>query len=164
MPDLPTGEPGDEPYALLLHDEAASHIPLDLPRTPSLVIGAARPEARSPREVGMNAACFARKAVMEGAGEAAKAFGCKAVMWLGSDSLADILAEANIEYVATPYLPTGWTRDALWGELAALQQHGELIQLVSDLDRATWPHARAGFFRIKKAIPGILAELGITGG
>ena len=164
MPDLPTSELGEGPYALLLHDEAASHIPLDLQRAPSLVIGATRPEARSPREVNLNAACFARKAVMEGAGEAAKAFGCKAVMWLGSDSLADILAEASIEYVATPYLPTGWTKDALWNDLAPLEQHGELIQLVSDLDRVTWPHARAGFFRIKKAIPGILAELGITGG
>jgi deoxyribodipyrimidine photo-lyase len=163
MPDLPTGDLGDEPYALLLHDEAASHVPLDLPRAPSLVIAAARPEARSPLEVNINAATFARKSVIEGAGEAGKSFGCKAVIWLGSDSLADILAKANIETLATPYLPTGWTKDALWSELAILEQHGELIQLISDLDRATWPHARAGFFRIKKAIPGILAELGISG-
>jgi hypothetical protein len=62
-----------------------------------------------------------------------------------------------------PYLPTGWTRDALQGELGPLNEAGRLTQLVADLDRATWPEARAGFFRVKKAIPGILGELAITG-
>ena len=163
MPDLPTGELDDQPFALLLHDEGASHVPLNLPRAPSLVIAVARPEARSPLPVSFEAQTFARNSVIEGATEAAVAFGCKAVIWLGSDSLADILAQAQIENLATPYLPAGRTRDALWSELGTLEQHGEMIQIVSDLDRVTGPHARAGFFRVKKAIPGILAELGITG-
>jgi hypothetical protein len=164
MPDLPTGGPDHEPFALLLHDEGASHAPLHLPHAPALVIAAARPQARSPQEVGEHAQSFAALAVQNGAKEASEALGCPTVDWDTKGSLADILNEAGVERLATSYLPTGWTRDALWGELETLQKHGELIEIVSDLNRATWPHAKAGFFRIKKAIPGILAELGITGG
>ena len=164
MPDLPTGMDTDAPYALLLHDEGASHVPLELGHAPSLVIAAPRPEARSTAQTGVQALGFTRDAVSRGAKEAAAAFGCKVALWNLDITLAAILADAQIENVATPYLPTGWTKDALWPELATLEKHGELTQLVSDLDRATWPHAKAGFFRVKKAIPGILAEIGITGG
>jgi hypothetical protein len=46
-----TGADLAEPFALLLHDEAAHHAPLSLPAAPALVIGAARPAARSPGAV-----------------------------------------------------------------------------------------------------------------
>jgi len=164
MPDLPAGEPADEPFALLLHDEAASHVPLGLTRAPALVIAAARPGARSPGAVGEQVASFAQQAVTNGARQAVEVYGCDIVQWDDGQSLTDILATDGIETLATPYLPTGWTRDALWPQLSLLQSHGALTELVSDLDRTTWPHARAGFFRVKKAIPGILAELGITSG
>lgn len=164
MPDLPRGEPGDEPYALILHDEGASHVPLGLARPPALVIAAARPSSRSPEGIGEHAELFATRAVQSGAQEANEAFGCALAHWTTDQSLAGILSQSGIESLVTPYLPNGWTRDALWSELALLQKHGELTQIVSDLDRATWPHARAGFFRIKKAIPGILGELGLAGG
>ncbi|MEM1053082.1 MAG: FAD-binding domain-containing protein [Pseudomonadota bacterium] len=164
MPEMPMASLPDKPFALLLHDEAASHIALNLESPPALIIDAARPQARSPQETGERAITFATQAVTKGAQEAAREFGCSALPWNPEDSLATILAEAGIEAVVTPYLPIGWTRDALWQELAILQHHGELTQLVSDLNRVTWPHAKAGFFRFKKAIPSILAELGITGG
>lgn len=164
MPDLPISELGDEPFALLLHDEGASHVPLTLAKAPSLIIAAARPEARSRGEIGQLTQDFAHQAVANGAKAAGAAYGCTLAHWGADHSLADILAKAGIERVATPYLPTGWTRDALWDELSVLQSHGELTQLVSDLDRASWPYAKAGFFRVKKAIPDILGELGITGG
>lgn len=164
MPDLPISDLGDEPFALLLHDEGASHAPLDLNQSPALVIAAARPGDRSPEAVGEHAATFALQSVTHGAKAAAEAFGCDVAEWGADQSLSDILAKAGIENVVTPYLPTGWTSDALSGELSVLESHGELTQLVSDLDRATWPHARAGFFRVKKAIPGILGELGLSAG
>ena len=162
-PDLPTGEFPQEPYALLLHEEGASHVPLDLAHPPALVIAAARPGSRSPQKIGEHAELFATRAVQSGAREASEAFGCPLTNWTSENSLAELLSKAGVEDTVTPYLPPGWTRDALWSELAVLQKHGELTQLVSDLDRATWPHARAGFFRIKKAIPVILGELGLAG-
>ncbi|MCX9147280.1 DNA photolyase [Erythrobacter sp. WG] len=150
-----------QPFALLLHDEAAHHAPLALPRPPALVIGASRPDARSPGAVGTLAADFARGAIAGGMAEAAAAFACPAVAWRDGEPLAPLLAEAGIARVAVPYLPAGWTRDALWPDLAPLAAAGRVVTLLGDLERATWPLAKAGFFGVAKAIDGLLAECGI---
>jgi hypothetical protein len=151
------------PFALLLHDEAAHHAPLALPAAPSLVIGAARPEARSTGAVGALAAAFAKGAVAGGVAEAAAAFACPAVEWRPGEPLAPLLAAAGVSRIAVPYLPTGWTRDALHADLAPLMAEGRVTTLLGDVDRATWPLAKAGFFGVAKAIDGVLAECGITG-
>ena len=168
LPGPAAPEALDRPYALILHDEAASHVPLSLSAPPALVIGAARPEARQspargPGGVSGPAADFARGAVRSGMEEAARAFGCGSVSWQDDGDLSAILAEAGIERIACPYLPTGWTRDALMPQLAAPTGDGKVTWLLGDLSRATWPHARAGFFRVRKRIEPILGELGITG-
>jgi hypothetical protein len=153
-----------EPFALLLHDEAAHHLAIALPANPALVIGAARPEARSPGATGSLAQAFAHGAVAGGMAEAAAAFGCPATEWRDGEPLAPLLDEAGIHRIALPYLPTGWTRDALWPDLAPLAVRGKVVTLLGDLDRATWPLAKAGFFGVAKAIEGVLAECGIGGG
>ncbi len=150
------------PFALLLHDEAAHHAPLALPAKPALVIGAARPEARSPAGAATLARDFARGSVASGMAEASAAFGCPAVEWRAGEPLMPLLASAGIERIALPYLPTGWTRDALWPEIAPLATAGLVVTLLGDLDRATWPLAKAGFFPVAKAIEGLLAECGIA--
>jgi len=152
------------PFALLLHDEAAHHAPLALPAAPALVIGAGRPEARSPGAIGASARAFAEGALAHGMAQAADAFGCPALQWRTGEPLAALLAEAGVERIALPYLPSGWTRDALWPDLAPLIAQGRVVTLLGDLDRTTWPHAKAGFFGVAKAIDGVLAECGITGG
>jgi hypothetical protein len=152
------------PFALLLHDEAAHHAPLALPAAPALVIGAARPAARSPGETGALARGFAQGALANGMAGAAAAFGCPATEWRAGEPLAALLARAGIARLAVPYLPTGWTRDALWPELAPLAAGGRLVTLLGDLERATWPLAKAGFFGVAKAIDGVLAECGIGPG
>ncbi len=153
-----------QPFALLLHDEAAHHAPLALPASPALVIGAARPEARSPGGVGALARDFAHGAVASGMAEAAAAFGCPAVEWRADEPLAPLLAEAGVTSIALPHLAAGWAGDALWPELATLPPQVRRITLLADLDRATWPLAKAGFFGVAKAIDGILAECGLHGG
>lgn len=150
-----------EPFALLLHDEAAHHAPLALPARPALVIAAARPEARSPGTPGGRASGFAEGAVSHGMDEAAAAFGTPAVVWRAGEPLAPLLAAAGIERVALPYLPAGWTRDALWPDLAPLAAESRIVTLLEDLQRATWPLATSGFFGVAKAIDGVLAECGI---
>jgi len=152
-----------QPFALLLHDEAAHHAPLALPAAPALVIAAARPEARSPGQPGQRALDFARGALASGMAEAAAAFACPAAEWRAGEPLAPLLAGAGVERIALPYLPAGWTRDALAPDLAPLGKEGRLVTLLGDLDRATWPLARAGFFGVAKAIDGLLAECGING-
>ncbi|WP_285711541.1 FAD-binding domain-containing protein [Erythrobacter oryzae] len=152
-----------EPFALLLHDEAAHHAPLALPAAPALVIAAARPEARSPGALGSRAQAFAQGALASGMAEAAAGFGCPAVEWRAGEPLAPLLAEAGVERIAVPYLPAGWTRDALSPDLDPLAAQGRVVTLLGDIDRATWPLAKAGFFAIAKAIDGLLAECGIRG-
>jgi hypothetical protein len=68
-----------------------------------------------------------------------------------------------VERIAVPYLPTGWTRDALWSDLAPLAAAGRVATLLGELDRATWPLAKAGFFGVAKAIEGLLDECAIAG-
>lgn len=159
MPDLPPAVQSlEQPYALLLHDEAASHVTLDLQQAPALVIGAARPNARSPHPVGEPAREFALGAVRSGLSEAGDELGCPTAEWSSEGELAALLARHDITRVVTPYLPTGWTRDALWPELEALAERGELTQVLPQVQRLTWPHAKAGFFGVKKKIEGILDE------
>jgi len=165
--DLPAPvTPADlaRPFALLLHDEAAHHAPLALPAAPAVVIGAARPATRSPGAVGALAAGFAEGAVTGGMSGASATFGCPARDWQAGEPLAKLLAEAGVDRIALPYLPAGWTRDALWPDLAPLAAQGRVVTLLNDLDRETWPHAKAGFFGVAKAIDSLLAECGITGG
>ena len=150
-----------QPFALLLHDEAAHHAPLALPSAPALVIGASRPAARSPGDTGTLARDFAQGAVAGGIAEAAARFACPAIQWRAGDALAPLLAAAGVERIALPYLPTGWTRDALWPDLAPQVAAGRVVTLLGDLDRATWPHARAGFFGVSKMIEEVLRESGI---
>jgi hypothetical protein len=152
------------PFALLLHDEAAHHAPLALPAAPALVIGAARPAARSASDVGPLAQGFAEGAVASGLADASAQFGCPAVPWRAGTPLAPLLADAGLERIAVPYLPTGWTRDALWPDLAPLAAQGRVVTLLGDLDRTTWPLAKAGFFGVAKGIEDTLRECGIGGG
>jgi hypothetical protein len=160
-------KPGDDtfeaPYALILHDEAASHVPLDLPSPPVLVIGAARPGARSPGAIGAKARDFANDAVASGVEQAKAAFGCQMAHWHADEPLAEILTCAATSHVVLPYLPVGWTRDALLPDLSAISDAVEVTPLLADLNRATWPHAKAGFFGVKTKVASVLGELGIAG-
>ncbi|MEO0643127.1 MAG: FAD-binding domain-containing protein [Pseudomonadota bacterium] len=164
--DLPPPLEADalpERYALLLHDEASSAATLDLPHAPAVVISAARPKARSPGELGTMTREFAHGAVEAGARDAAETLGAQTVPWPQDASLEQVLKAADVDTIALPYLPTGWTRDALMPHLQPLIESQCAHPFLSDLDRATWPHAKAGFFGVKKQIERILRELGVTG-
>lgn len=158
----PVSQPG-QPYALLLHDEAAHHAPLALETPPSLIIGAARPDARSGGELGAHARDFALEAVKNGVAEASEAFSCPSVIWQAGSSLGEMLDGSGLTDVLTAYTATGWTKDALAADLTPLEEQGRLHIKIQDLDRATWPAAKAGFFGVKKQVNDILEELGITG-
>ena len=152
----------DAPYALLLHDEGASHEVLDLPCPPALVIGASRPLARSPGPVGSHADAFATAAVANGVAAAATAFGCPSMLWDVDDALGGLLAQKEVGALVLPYLPVGWTRDALQPGLGDLAETMPTVPLLDTLQQACWPLATAGFYRVRKAIPDILAKAGIA--
>lgn len=62
-------------------------------------------------------------------------------------------ASEGLDAIVTPYVPVGPTRDAL----AALKV--PLVMQRRAWDRAAWPHARGGFFGLKKKIPAVLATI-----
>jgi hypothetical protein len=167
LPELPapvTAADLAAPFALLLHEEAAHHAPLALPAAPALVIGASRAQARSPGPIGTPAARFAAGAIAGGLAEAAAAFGCPVAPWHAGEPLEPLLDSAGITRLVVPYLPVGWTRDALAPALAPLVAQGRILMLLAPLNRVTWPHAKAGFFAVARQIANLLGECGIAGG
>ncbi len=64
--------------------------------------------------------------------------------------------------IATGFVPQGPLRDWLNDAEPALNASGiTLTEWQRDWDKAIWPHATAGFFKVKKAIPRIVADLGL---
>ncbi len=77
-------------------------------------------------------------------------------------ALAKAVAEAGATQIVTGYIPEGPLRDWMREAEAALAQHDIVMaEHRRDWDSAIWPHATAGFFKVKKAIPRVLRELGL---
>jgi deoxyribodipyrimidine photo-lyase len=76
--------------------------------------------------------------------------------------LATWAERCGARQIVTPYVPVGPLRDWLIEAQAGLEARGiALAELQRDWDRAIWPHATAGFFKVKKRIPGVLSEVGL---
>ena len=76
-----------------------------------------------------------------------------------ADALSRWAADQRLDCILTPKLPQGPTRRAV---LSAVSENGLLcVELARDYDQAVWPHAKAGFFGLKKKIPSVIAELGL---
>lgn len=74
------------------------------------------------------------------------------------ETLARWAAAHGVRQIVTPYVPVGPLRD--WLDAAAPALAGEGIVLAEwrrPWDEAVWPHATAGFFKVKQRIPGLLA-------
>ena len=76
-----------------------------------------------------------------------------------ASDLARWAAGCGARQIVTPYVPTGPLRDWLSAAQPALEASGiALCELSRPWDRAIWPHATAGFFKVKQKIPQILSE------
>lgn len=70
--------------------------------------------------------------------------------------------EQGLSAIVTGYPPTGWCRTRLDRAKEKLaEENVSLHYFVRDWDRAFWPHADKGFFKLKAAIPDVYAELGL---
>ncbi len=100
--------------------------------------------------------------------DALKRHGAQAQMNMTTDWAGAIIAaaqQAGVAHVVTPFAPVGPVATKLASVQDELAQAGiELHQQQRAYDAATWPHATKGFFKLKKMIPNILAELGLSGG
>lgn len=74
-------------------------------------------------------------------------------------ALLDWATAANVQQVFTPYITHGPLRDWLDVTIPNLATHGiTLCEHRRDWDTAIWPHATAGFFKVRKQIPRILEQ------
>lgn len=116
---------------------------------------------RSPREVAAQVGDFERQALLD----AAERTGLRASPMRAGlpETLAHWATAAGVGQIVTPYVPCGPLRDWLDEAAAALAPEGiTLAEWRRDWDGAIWPHATAGFFKVKKQIPDILVTLGLS--
>ena len=77
-------------------------------------------------------------------------------------SLVQMAEESGAKQVITSYLPEGYLRDWMNDAIPALNAAGiSFAELHRPWDALIWPHATAGFFKVKKNIPNILSKAGL---
>jgi len=147
------------PTALLITDEDCriedfGLASLDI-RTTAIL---AASHLRSPLAVADNVLRFEDSALTDAAMRAGGNF--VSLRASGPDALAKWAAAACATQVTTAYVTTGPLRDWLDEAAPALAARGiTFCEWRRDWDSAIWPHATAGFFKVKQQIPRILEEL-----
>ncbi len=148
-----------QPTALLITDEDGLVEEFDLPSL--AIVSCATLSAthlRSPGTVAGAVAMFDEGALADAARRAGQA-PVRLHAGPGSD-LARWAAEAGASQIVTPYVAQGPVRDWLVEAQPALAARGiALCEWRRDWDSAIWPHATAGFFKVKQQMPRLLAEL-----
>ncbi|MGI9363692.1 MAG: FAD-binding domain-containing protein [Rhizobiaceae bacterium] len=77
-------------------------------------------------------------------------------------ALKEWAQEHDLQTIVLSYPPVGAARKRLDDALPGLAEAGlEMHRLVRTYDQLVWPHATAGFFKLKKKIPRILQELAL---
>ena len=153
--------------AILLTEEDMNGETLRPPgATVTGLAGRVFPDARSPSGAGQVAGDFVRAAMEDALQRCGKAFGVRAHAFEPAKDLAASLrgfAEAaGTDTILTGFPPVGWVRPQLDSARKALAEDGiRLVYRQRDWDAAFWPHATAGFFKLKKQIPSTLAALGL---
>jgi len=147
------------PYLLLLTEEDLAGADL-MSSAPTAVIGLLATRGRSPNPMGHAAREFALGAM----NDALVAFGHLAEP---TEDWAAVLIkaakDAGVSTIATAYAPVGPVRSRLDRAEPDLNSAGITLHwVVRPMDAIAWPHARAGFFGLKKKIPSILSQMNLT--
>ncbi|MGP9804435.1 FAD-binding domain-containing protein [Paracoccus sp. NSM] len=116
---------------------------------------------RSPRAVADHVLAFEAGALADAAARAG--IPAQAIRADAPDALIGAAQSCGARQIVTPHLPQGPLRDWLDCAAPALEGAGLSLRHWSrDWDRAFWPQATAGFFKVKERISRTLAGLGIT--
>ncbi len=151
----------NRPTALLITEEDCR--PEDFDLQSLNLVGCATLAAshlRSPRPVAKLVEEFERGALSD----TASRIGLEAIELRAGvpTALARWASRAGATQIVTPYIPTGPLQDWILEAMPALEEAEiELVEWRRDWDSAIWPHATAGFFKVKKQIPAILQDIGL---
>ena len=148
---------------LLITEEDCSPETLPIPVLPSAVLALSSVTERSVLPLGDLAKGFAPGAVVNAAKRAAEYFSCD-VQTTKEEDWNALLAEWTnahaLDAVVTARLPIGPVAKRL--KSAARHLSVPLIEITREYDRAIWPYAERGFFRLRKKIPHILEEINLA--
>lgn len=156
-PDLPSPRAG-----LLITEEDCSPDMLSLPCMPKALFALANPGPRSVLPTGSQAAAFTSAAVQTAAKRCEFSFEQACGICNGFDfeaTLAEWTKTENLDCILTARLPTGPVQKRV--RKACQSAHIQLIEITRGYDQAVWPHAKRGFFGLKKKLPAILAGIGL---
>jgi deoxyribodipyrimidine photo-lyase len=158
--------PREGRFGLLVTEEDVGPDSLLENRSPVAILGAIATQMRSPLEVGDSAGDFAAGAISDGISRMANALGVSGELSDAQDwgvLLADWAARHRLATIVTAHAPVGPVADQLHAARDELDRHGiRLVQRRRPYDSATWPHARRGYFKLRKQIPSILERLGLA--
>jgi deoxyribodipyrimidine photo-lyase len=120
---------------------------------------------RSPQPVSDNVKQFENEALADAASRVAAKLGSVDIETRDAgvpDDLAIWAERHGARQIVTPYIPEGPLRDWLRRAEPALAKRSiALCEWRRDWDGAIWPHATAGFFKVKERIPAIVQGLGL---
>ncbi len=149
----------DQPTALLITDEDCrvedfGPEKFDLRATATL----AASSLRSPLAVSDLVTRFEAEALADTARRVGG--NCTALEATDPAALAKWAASVGAKQIVTPYVTRGPLKDWLDQAAPSLAKQGiGFCEWQRDWDKAIWPHATAGFFKVKQKIPQILEEL-----
>jgi deoxyribodipyrimidine photo-lyase len=153
------GPQPSRPTALLITDEDCQVEDFDLAALDIRTVATLAASAlRSPLPVSELVTRFEADALAD----AAMRVGARPVALQAADpaDLAKWAASAGATQIATPYITCGPLRDWLDQAAPSLAKAGiALCEWRRDWDGAIWPHATAGFFKVKQNIPRILEQV-----
>ena len=116
---------------------------------------------RSPRSISKHVMQFESGALAD----AAQRVGVSPIIMepTSPDLLIKWATDAGAKQIITPFVTCGPLRNFIDAAVPILAKQGiTLCEWQRDWDLAIWPHATAGFFKVKKNIPGILKNFGMT--
>ncbi|MEM1382521.1 MAG: FAD-binding domain-containing protein [Pseudomonadota bacterium] len=154
-----------EPTALLITEEDLAPQSLGLPLDRAVAVATLRlTTRRSPEPVSEAVAKFDADALADAATRAEEA-GLPTPARLDHPDPAALVAwakDSGATRIATAFFPVGWVCDWLHQARPELARAGVIVEeMQRPWDSAVFPHATAGFFKVRKAIPELLREHGL---
>lgn len=129
------------------------------------IAGCVFPNARSPEGAGNAARTFVNGALDDALRRGMERFSVPTRRLEAEgfeDGVLNWAKEAGLNTVITGYAPVGWVRPKIQKLRDVLAEEDiNLVEIVRDWDGLFWPHAKKGFFQLKKQIPSVYAELGL---
>lgn len=126
--------------------------------------GACFPDDRSPAGAGQVAKSFTQRALAGALEASASDYGVASSLLSSDETFADAALTwaqgLETTHIVTAEPTTGWVKARLLPLKTTLADHGLTLSFVRrEWDETFWPHARKGFFGLKKKIPEVLAQI-----